>query len=117
MADGIKISKALALYVWDELKDIVKAEFRMEMKVYERTPLYANGSLGGHMHAWYAAAEKYVLGFLKAWRNAKLKEWKEEGTMRKRGRSRTKGGQVTWANAAGLAGVWKEGGTVRRRGA
>ena len=64
-AYGIKATKSLAIHAWDELLDIVKAEIRMEVKIYEKAlGNKIHGGLGGHMRAWYAAAQKYAIGLL-----------------------------------------------------
>ena len=80
VADSIKISKTLVGHAWNELTNIIKAELNMEVRIYEKSMgSKPNGELRGHMHAWYAAAEKYVLSFLREWKAVRLQTWKEEG--------------------------------------
>ena len=80
IADGIKISKTLVGYAREELQEVIKSQLKLEVKIYEKAMgKKPNGGLGGHMHAWYEAVEKYVLIFLRAWKGVRLHKWQEEG--------------------------------------
>jgi alkylated DNA repair dioxygenase AlkB len=76
VGDSIKVSKTLVKFAWDQLKEWVRVEIKMEVRIYEKfAQQKAEKGMGGHMYEWYIAVEEHMIAFLWAWKEGKLDKW------------------------------------------